>query len=77
MEKLKQLRLLLRKIRWRSPSSKSLKVCPRCGSINIRFSSKLDAWLTPKQYVCDDCGYVGPIVLEIEETKEEKEEGND
>jgi predicted RNA-binding Zn-ribbon protein involved in translation (DUF1610 family) len=49
---------------------KKVEVCPRCGSINIRLSSKLDIWLTPKRYVCQDCGYVGPIVLELEEDKE-------
>jgi len=29
----------------------------------------MDAWLTPKKYVCADCGYVGPIVIEIEKEK--------
>ena len=44
--------------------------CPRCGSSNIHLSSGFDYWLTPKKYVCEDCGYVGPIVMELE--KEEK-----
>ncbi|MCD6432302.1 hypothetical protein J7L33_06365 [Candidatus Bathyarchaeota archaeon] len=44
--------------------------CPRCGSPNIHLSSSFDYWLTPKKYVCEDCGYVGPIVMELE--KEEK-----
>jgi len=26
----------------------------------------MDAWLTPKRYYCADCGYVGPIVFEVE-----------
>jgi len=54
-----------------------VKVCPRCGSVGIRLSSKLDVWLTPRRYVCNDCGYVGPIVLEIEESKEEEETRSD
>ncbi|MEM3789011.1 MAG: hypothetical protein QXN95_03995 [Candidatus Bathyarchaeia archaeon] len=45
--------------------------CPKCGSPRIHLSSSLDYWLTPKKYVCEDCGYVGPIVMEIE--KEENE----
>ncbi|MEM3577348.1 MAG: hypothetical protein QXX51_02710 [Candidatus Bathyarchaeia archaeon] len=44
--------------------------CPRCGSPNIRLSSSLDYWLTPKKYVCENCGYNGPIVMELE--KEER-----
>jgi len=47
-------------------------ICPRCGSVNIKLSSKFDAWLMPKQYVCYDCGYVGPVILELEEDKENK-----
>ena len=50
---------------------KVVQVCPRCGSTNIKLSSKLDVWLTPKQYVCKDCGYVDPIVLELEKTEDE------
>jgi len=48
---------------------KKVKVCPRCGSTNIHLSSKFDVWLMPKQYVCYDCHYIGPIVLELEEEK--------
>jgi len=72
MAKLKHLNSVLRSLGWRSPSSRSVKACPRCGSVNIRFSSKLDVWLTPKRYICSDCGYLGPIIMEIEETKEEE-----
>ena len=44
--------------------------CPRCVSVNIHLSSGLDLWLTPKSYVCDDCGYNGLIVLELEESSD-------
>ncbi|MEM2912786.1 MAG: hypothetical protein QXR06_00425 [Candidatus Bathyarchaeia archaeon] len=56
------------KIRWKpiAPGKDSVTVCPRCGSLNIQLSSKFDAWLMPKRYVCEDCGYVGPLVLEID-----------
>ncbi|MEM2104610.1 MAG: hypothetical protein QW717_06960 [Candidatus Bathyarchaeia archaeon] len=41
--------------------------CPKCGSSKVHLSTSLDYWLTPKKYVCDDCGYNGPIVMELEE----------
>jgi predicted RNA-binding Zn-ribbon protein involved in translation (DUF1610 family) len=44
----------------------SKKYCPRCGSPEIHLSSSLDYWLTPRKYVCKKCGYVGPIVMELE-----------
>jgi len=58
---------LFRSFRWRSPSSRVVRICPRCGSPDIHLSSKFDVWLTPEQYVCRRCGYKGPIILEIEE----------
>jgi predicted RNA-binding Zn-ribbon protein involved in translation (DUF1610 family) len=58
---------LLKKLRWSSASSKSVKACPRCRSTKIMFSSKFDSWLTPKRYYCNNCTYVGPIILEVEE----------
>lgn len=44
--------------------------CPRCGSSQIHLSSSLNYWLTPKKYVCENCGYTGPVIMELE--KEEK-----
>jgi hypothetical protein len=51
--------------------------CPRCASPNLRLSSSWDYWLTPRNYVCSDCGYAGPLVLELEKEslEEEKEKG--
>jgi predicted RNA-binding Zn-ribbon protein involved in translation (DUF1610 family) len=50
------------------------KLCPRCGSPKISISSGFDTYprlygITPELYVCAECGYSGPIVLE--QTKEE------
>lgn len=48
------------------------KLCPRCGSAKLRLSSSFDTYprmygLTPVRYVCEDCGYAGPLVFEVEE----------
>ena len=43
------------------------KLCPVCGSSKLRLSSSFDIWLTPVQYICENCGYKGSIVMEIEE----------
>ncbi|MEM4733842.1 MAG: hypothetical protein QXD70_04870, partial [Candidatus Bathyarchaeia archaeon] len=45
--------------------------CPRCASPKIHVATNLDFGLTSKRYVCENCGYYGPIVMEIEK------EGND
>jgi len=47
--------------------------CPRCGSSRLHLSSSLDYWLTPKKYICEECGYIGPIVMELEKSGEEAE----
>ena len=50
------------------------KLCPKCGSPKITISCGFDAYprlygITPIRYVCGECGYSGPLVLE--QTKEE------
>jgi len=70
MQKIKRM-LKKFKFRWAGKTSNRMIICHRCGSTRLSLSSKMDAWLTPKMYVCADCGYMGPIILEIE--KEEKE----
>jgi len=44
--------------------------CPRCCSPKITLSSSLDIWLTPQNYICQECGYKGPIVMELEKEEE-------
>jgi len=66
METVRRLRSLVGKLSWKAPSTKSIKCCPRCGSPKIKLSSRFDVWLTPEQYICENCGYKGPIVLERE-----------
>ena len=60
---------------WKKEGKKKIriKVCPICGSRNIHLSSSFDGWLTPEIYVCENCGYRGPIILEIEIDKEQLE----
>lgn len=48
----------------------AIVVCPVCRSSKIRLSSRFDAWLMPAQYVCETCGYKGPLVMEIEQQKQ-------
>ncbi len=48
------------------------RVCPRCGSPDLRLSSRFDMWLLPEQYFCGNCGYKGPIVMEVEKAETEK-----
>jgi predicted RNA-binding Zn-ribbon protein involved in translation (DUF1610 family) len=40
--------------------------CPRCGSSKIRISTDFDRFVAPRKYVCAECGYKGPIVMELE-----------
>jgi predicted RNA-binding Zn-ribbon protein involved in translation (DUF1610 family) len=61
------LRELLGNLKRRKPAK---KFCPKCGSPNIRLSSKFDLWLLPELYVCEQCGYRGALVLELEEKDE-------
>jgi len=71
MKLLENMREVFKTLKRRKPSK---IYCPRCGSPKIHLSSSLDYWLTPKKYVCENCGYVGLIVMELE--KEENSQGN-
>jgi predicted RNA-binding Zn-ribbon protein involved in translation (DUF1610 family) len=55
-------------------SEPSAKLCPKCGSPKIMVSSGFDVYprlygITPGLYICAECGYNGPVVME--QTKEE------
>ena len=66
---LRNFREVVKNLKHRRPSA---KLCPRCGSPKLRLSSRFDIWLFPEQYICVNCGYRGPVVMELvkEETKE-------
>jgi len=76
MKKLGGIREIFKSAKHRKPSK---IFCPRCCSPKIQLNSSLDLWLTPKNYYCEDCGYHGIIVMELEpeaENSKEKEETN-
>jgi len=67
MKPLENVREVLKTLKHRKPSQ---IYCPRCCSPNISLSSSLDLWLTPKKYVCNNCGYTGSIIMELEKEEE-------
>jgi predicted RNA-binding Zn-ribbon protein involved in translation (DUF1610 family) len=67
MKLLQNVREVFKSLKRRKPAK---IYCPRCCSPKIRLYSSLDLWLTPKKYICDNCGYVGPIVMELEKEEE-------
>ena len=38
------------------------------------YPSSLAVWLTPKQYYCEECGYLGIIVMELEKDDDKTKE---
>jgi len=66
---LKNLREVVKNLKHAQPTP---KLCPRCHSPKLKLSSRFDIWLFPEQYICQNCGYKGPIVLELEKEEETK-----
>jgi predicted RNA-binding Zn-ribbon protein involved in translation (DUF1610 family) len=71
MRLLGNVRDVFKTMKHRKPSA---IYCPKCASPKIGLYSSLDLWLTPRKYLCEECGYVGPIVMELE--KEEESESS-
>jgi len=72
MGTLKNLREILKGLKHKELGKPTPKFCPKCGSPKIKFSSSFDAYprmygITPGQYICENCGYKGPIAMELEE----------
>jgi len=57
-------------------SGKTIVACPKCGSTNIHQTSILNVWLLPSYWICKDCGYKGPIVMEIDVEQEDFGKGS-
>jgi hypothetical protein len=53
----------------RRSSAGGIKYCPQCLKPLTQLSS-ISGWLTPDYYECSECGYSGPVALEM--VKEEK-----
>jgi predicted RNA-binding Zn-ribbon protein involved in translation (DUF1610 family) len=69
MKQLENVREVLNTLKHRKPTT---IYCPKCASPKINLSNSLEIWLLPKKYFCENCGYTGPIIMELE--KEEKTE---
>ena len=70
MKKTDDIRDVLKSAKHRKPTQ---IYCPRCASPKIKLSSSLAVWLTPKEYYCENCGYRGIIVMELEVDEKEEE----
>ncbi len=44
----------------------SQRYCPRCASVHVDLSGCSDSWMAPKRFTCEDCGWTGSIVMELE-----------
>ena len=69
---LKNLREVLKELKHKKLGKPAPKFCPKCGSPKIKLSSGLDTYprmygITPGRYICGECGYKGPIAMELEE----------
>ncbi|MGA2384935.1 MAG: hypothetical protein ABSG33_00190 [Candidatus Bathyarchaeia archaeon] len=70
--KLDDVREVFKSIKHRKPTQ---IFCPSCGSPKIKLATGLTiGGLAPKQYYCEKCGYVGTVVMELEEDKSLKNE---
>ena len=48
-------------------TSHAALACPKCGSLKVKQSGSLSGWFTPAMYACEECGYAGTLVVELEE----------
>jgi hypothetical protein len=42
--------------------------------MKIKQRGSLNGWLLPAVYACEECGYVGKLVLELEEAGADKKD---
>ena len=77
MGRLSDFREVIKELKHKERGEETVNLCPKCGSPKIVLSS-LSTYpglygIAPRQYICPECGYNGPIVMEQTKTKEEKE----
>ncbi len=46
-----------------------IKICPVCGSTRIYYVAGM---ITGEKYRCEDCGYEGSLIMEIDEEEYEE-----
>ena len=69
-------REVMKELKHKKYGESSTQLCPKCASPKISINSKSDLYpnlygITPRKYICSECGYNGPLVLE--KIKEEHE----
>jgi len=57
---------LLGTVRGLKRRKRTIQVCPRCKAQTLRRSSQFDGWIFPDKFICNKCGYVGPLSVEVE-----------
>jgi predicted RNA-binding Zn-ribbon protein involved in translation (DUF1610 family) len=63
MNLIQDIRDLLKNTRHRRPTH---KYCPKCGNPHIHATRTYLAGITPANYTCEECGYHGPVIMELE-----------
>ncbi|MBI4176498.1 MAG: hypothetical protein HY518_04785 [Candidatus Aenigmarchaeota archaeon] len=48
------------------------KVCAVCGSGDVTFANTASGWLAGQEYMCKNCGYVGPLLIEVDSEEKER-----
>ena len=43
-----------------------IQVCPKCKSVEIERANPVSGWLTPDEWLCRKCGYMGFVVYAID-----------
>jgi len=75
MGRLSDFREVIKELKHKKRGEATVNLCPRCESPKISLTSNLGTYpglygIAPRKYVCPDCGYTGPIVLEQTKTQE-------
>jgi len=66
MRILKDIKEILKSLKYKNELGPSIKYCPRCGSPKL--NAKTNWFIVPSQtYKCPECGYEGPIFMEKEQ----------
>jgi C4-type Zn-finger protein len=74
---LADFREVIKGLKHKKRGEATINVCPKCRSPKILLSSGFDTYprmygITPRKYVCKECGYSGVLIMEqIKETEEE------